>query len=154
MTTILMLTAHILSSVIWVGGMFFAYVCLRPSVPAIEPAVERLKLWVRVFSKFFPWVWLCILGLLGSGYWLIFMEFGGFKSIGLHIHIMQGLGLVMALIFAFLYTRTWAAFKQAVEANDMATGAVKLAVIRKLVFINLKLGLITVVIGATGRYWG
>ena len=98
--------------------------------------------------------WLSILGLLGSGYWLIFMEFGGFQGIGLHIHIMQGLGLVMIMIFAFLYTSEWSAFKLAVAENDMVVGAAKLAVMRKLVFINLKLGLITVVIGATGRYWG
>lgn len=153
MTIVLTLAIHILSAVIWVGGMFFAYVCLRPSVPGIEPAPERLKLWVRVFSKFFPWVWLSIFGLLASGYWLIFVEFGGFAEVGIHVHIMHGLGWVMILLFKFLYVAKWPALRRAVEGGDMEEGALKLAAIRKLVAINLILGMLTIVLGATGRYW-
>lgn len=151
---ILAIAAHILSAVIWVGGMFFAYVCLRPSIPAIEPAPERLKLWSRVFSRFFNWVWLSIILLLASGYEMIFLEFGGFENLGLHIHIMQGIGWLMVFIFAFLYFRVWPSFQTAVRAGDMALGAQKLGLIRKLVAINLKLGLLTIIIGATGRFWG
>jgi uncharacterized membrane protein len=151
--TIFFLAAHLLSAVIWVGGMFFAYVCLRPSVPGIELAPERMKLWLRVFSKFFPWVWLSILMLLLSGYAMIFMTFGGFEHLGLYINIMQGLGLIMMIIFTILYKSEWAAFKTAVEGNDMAVAAEKLGVIRILVHINLMLGLITIVVGGTGRYW-
>ena len=30
------------------------------------------------FAKFLPWVWVAILLLLASGYWMVFMTFGGF----------------------------------------------------------------------------
>ena len=56
---------HILGVVIWVGGMFFAYVALRPAaVQTLSPA-QRLPLWAATFDRFFPWVWLCVLALFG-----------------------------------------------------------------------------------------
>ena len=73
------LILHVLGAVIWVGGMFFAYMALRPSAGALEHAM-RLALWQRVFSHFFPWVWASILALLTSGYGMVFLGFGGFRE--------------------------------------------------------------------------
>ena len=58
------LIIHSLAAVLWVGGMFFAYVVLRPSLQEWE-ALDRLKLWRGVFRRFFPWVWASVLGLSG-----------------------------------------------------------------------------------------
>ena len=44
------LTLHILGAVVWVGGMFAAYVCLRPAAGALEPP-QRLKLWRGFFAR-------------------------------------------------------------------------------------------------------
>ena len=44
---------HAIAAVVWVGGMFFAYLVLRPAVGGITPPPERLKLWDRVFGRFF-----------------------------------------------------------------------------------------------------
>lgn len=149
----LMLGLHALGAVIWVGGMFFAYVVLRPSVPGIEPPPERLKLWNRVFARFFRWVWHAIPVLLITGYWQVFIDFGGFESTGLHIHLMHGTGLVMVALFVFMYFKPYAAFRNAVanETWDVARG--ELERIRLIVGINLLIGLVTVVIGTTGRLW-
>ena len=71
---------HVLSAVIWVGGMFFAYMALRPvAAQQLEPP-QRLSLWVGVFSKFFPFVWLSVLFLLTTGYNLLFSIWGGFAA--------------------------------------------------------------------------
>ena len=51
------LALHILAAVAWVGGMLFAHQMLRPAARALEPGT-RLPLWHRVFSRFFPLVWL------------------------------------------------------------------------------------------------
>ncbi|MEI9804681.1 MAG: hypothetical protein WDN48_09810 [Pseudolabrys sp.] len=56
MQVTLLLTLHILSAVVWVGGMFAAYLCLRPAAGALE-GPQRLALWRAFFAKFFPWVW-------------------------------------------------------------------------------------------------
>src|ERR1044072_9089103 len=90
----LALALHVLGAVVWVGGMFAAYMCLRPAAGSLEPPV-RLKPWGAFFGKFFVFVWVSILLLLARGYWLVFVTFGGFKNIGLHIHLMQGIGWLM-----------------------------------------------------------
>ena len=97
-----LIALHILAAVIWVGGMFFAYVVLRPSVGLLEPEA-RLALWQRVFRRFFPWVWLSIVVLLASGYGMLFLYLGGFAGAGGSVHIMQAIGIVMMLLFAHLY---------------------------------------------------
>ncbi len=154
MTIILAIAVHVLSAVVWVGGMFFAYVCLRPSVPGIEPPPERLKLWCRVFTRFFTWVWVAIVCLLASAYWMVLSHFGGHGGVGLHVHYMEGAGWLMMGIFAFLYFKVWPAFRTAVTEGNMPLGVEKLAIIRKIVATNLAIGVVTIVIGATGRYWG
>lgn len=151
--TALLIALHILAAVIWVGGMFFAYVVLRPSIGGIEPAAERVRLWRRVFARFFPWVSASVLVLIVTGYALVFGYFGGMAGIGLHVHVMQGLGWIMFLLYGHLYFASWGRFRRAVDADDLPAAAPALAGIRRLVAINLGLGLIVVAIGASGRYW-
>jgi uncharacterized membrane protein len=144
---------HILAAVIWVGGMFFAHQMLRPAVGPLEPA-QRLGLWRRVFARFFPAVWVSIAALLASGFGMILWGFGGFAHIGPHINVMMGLGIIMMLAFAHLYFAPWRRFRAAVDGGDLAAAAKQLTQIRHIVALNLVLGLIVVVVGATGRYWG
>jgi len=147
------LILHTLSAVVWVGGMFFALIVLRPSSGPLDPPA-RLALWQRVFDRFFPWVFAAIALLLLSGFAMIFWVFGGFAGIGLHVHLMQATGIVMILIFLHLYFAPWRRFRVALMAKDNASAAAQLNQIRILVTVNLVLGLITVAIGSSGRYWG
>ena len=77
----LLIALHVLAAVVWVGGMFFAYMVLRPSAGPLDPPA-RLALWQRVFGRFFPWVWASIAVLLISGYTMLFVHFGGFAGAG------------------------------------------------------------------------
>jgi uncharacterized membrane protein len=147
------LTLHILGAVVWVGGMFTAYLCLRPAAGALE-GPQRLQLWRGFFAKFFIWVWVSILLLLGSGYWMLVTTFGGFKGAPLYINLMQLLGLIMVVLFAWLFHGPWLKFKRAVDAKDWPTAAGHIGLIAKIIQINLPLGLIVVAIGGTGRFWG
>ena len=104
--TALALALHILGATVWVGGMFAAYMCLRPAAGPLEPPV-RLKLWSAFFQKFLPWVWIAILLLLASGYWMIVMTYGGFARLPLHINLMQGLGWLMIVLFLWLFHGPW-----------------------------------------------
>ena len=92
--TAVALALHIFGAVVWVGGMFAIYVCLRPALGTLEPP-QRLRLMRITFQKFFPWVWLAILLLVASGYWMVFTTFGGFAGAGLYIHLMQMIGWLM-----------------------------------------------------------
>ena len=148
-----MTAVHAIAAIVWVGGMFFAYVCLRPSVGPLDPP-ERVALWARVFGKFFPWVWLCVIVLLVSGFWIILVGMGGMKNTGMHIHSMMLLGLIMIALFAHLFAAPYRRLKAAVADGDPPTAAKQINQIRMIVATNLVLGLVTSAIGASGRYWG
>ncbi len=150
--TIVALALHILSAVVWVGGMFFAHFVLRPSAGPLDPAV-RIAQWDRVFDRFFRWVWLAVVLLLGTGYWMIFVRFGGFAHLQLYINLMQGLGWIMVLLYLHLWFAPYKRFRRAVAANDIAAAAKAMNGIRHIVATNLTLGLILIPIAATGRYW-
>jgi uncharacterized membrane protein len=144
---------HVVAAVIWVGGMFFALMILRPSTGPLDPPT-RLALWQRVFARFFPWVWGAVAVLLVSGFAMVIWGFGGFAKIGTYVHLMMGLGIIMMLIYAHLYFAPWQRFRRAVAAGEWPVAAKYIDQIRLLVTINLVLGLITVVVGAAGRYYG
>jgi uncharacterized membrane protein len=150
--TAVALAVHIFGAVVWVGGMFAIYVCLRPALSAVDPP-QRLRLVRITFQKFFPWVWTAVLLLLASGYWMVFVTFGGFSGARLHIHLMQLIGWVMIALFVWLFHGPWQAFKDAVDAENWPAAGVSLDSIRRIISINLPLGLIVVMIGASGRYW-
>ena len=144
---------HALAAAIWVGGMFFAYFVMRPGVADLAPP-ERLRLWDRVFGRFFPIVLGCIAVLLLTGYHMLFAGFGGFGGAGVHVHIMHLTGWVMFLLFFHLFVAPWRRYRRAVAAGETEAAERQLATIRVVVAINLVLGLLTIAIGASGRYWG
>ena len=148
----ILITLHVLAAVVWVGGIFFAYMVLRHASGPLESAA-RITLWYRTFRRFFPWVWASITLLLLSGYGMLFLYFGGFAGAGLHIHIMQGTGIVMILLFLHLFFAPWRRFGHAVEMKAYPEAAKELDQIRRVVAINLVLGLLTVSVGASGRFW-
>ncbi len=145
------LTLHVLAAVIWVGGMFFAYVCLRPVAASLLEPPQRLPLWVHTFNRFFPWVWAAVITLLLTGHAMIGL-YGGFAAVGKHVHLMLGLGYLMFLIYGHLYFAPFKRLKQAVAAQDWPVAAGHLNRIRQMVGINLVLGLTTVTLASGGRY--
>lgn len=153
MTMTVLLALHIVAATIWVGGMFFAYVVLRPAVGGIEPAPERPRLWRRVFHRFFLFVSGSVLVLLASGYAMLFLVFGGFAGAGVYIHVMHGIGWIMFLAYGHLRFAVWPKFRDAVDAGDFEQAGARLNLIRKIVHVNLALGMITIIVGATGPYW-
>ena len=143
---------HVVGIVIWVGGMFFAYMVLRPvAASQLEPPA-RLTLWNGVFGLFFPWVWTSIVAVLGTGFWLIFAKYGGMGGSPLFVHAMLGLGIVMMLIFMHVFFAPYGRLRRAVAAQDWPAGGKALAQIRAMVGINTLIGIVTIAIGAGGRY--
>lgn len=145
------LTLHFLAAVIWVGGMFIAYVCLRPVAAQVLEPPARLNLWRDLFSRFFVWVWASVATLIVTGHIMIGL-YGGFAVIGKHIHIMLGIGYIMFLLFAHLYFAPFKRLKGYVSAKNWPEAAKQLNQIRQIVAVNLSLGLITVAIASGGKY--
>ena len=143
------LLLHLLGVVVWVGGMFFAYMALRPGAAARLEPPQRLSLWAGVFGKFFPWVWLSIALILGSGLYMLMALSGA--SVPLYVLAMLVLGVVMMLIFAHVFFAAYKKLKRAVAEQAWPAGGAALGQIRMLIGINLSIGLITVVVAILGR---
>lgn len=147
----LSLVLHLLSAVVWVGGMFFAYMFLRPVAAAQLEPPARLQLWVGVFKKFFPFVWLSILFLPLTGYMMIFDIWGSMGNTPLYVHIMNGLGIVMILMYLHVYFAPFKRLKEAVIKQDWPEGGRNLNIIRKMVGINTMIGLAVIIVASAGR---
>lgn len=140
MTHSLLQLLHVLATVIWVGGMFFAHQCLRPAALATLEPPQRLALWRVVFGRFFPWVWGAVIVLLLTGQMLI-RQMGGMGAVPVAVHVMVAIGYLMAGIYFYLYFSPYAALKRAVDGQDWPAAGAALNRIRGLVGVNLLLGL-------------
>jgi uncharacterized membrane protein len=143
---------HALAAALWVGGMFFAYVVLRPAVGFMEPP-QRLTMWNNVFARFFHLVWVLVIALPATGYYAVYADFGGFAPSGVHVSLMHGLGWIMIALFLFMFVGPYRRYRAAVGTQDWPTAGPILVVIRRIIAINLALGLVTIAIGASGRLW-
>jgi len=141
---------HLIGVVIWVGGMFFAYMTLRPAAAALLEPPQRLPLWQATLSRFFTWVWVAVALIVVSSAWML-VALGGMKSVGVYVHVMLAIGVVMMAIFAHVFFAPFRRLTRAVEAKDWPAGGAALGQIRKLVGLNLILGLVTVAVAILGR---
>ncbi len=146
------LALHGVGAVIWVGGMFFAHMALRPSAMSVLEPPLRLSLWNETFSRFFQWVWAAIFLLFTTGFWVIYGFYGGMGGVRSHIHAMLGSGTIMAVLFAYLYFVPYSRMRQAVSKQDWPEAGRNQNRIRIIVTVNLIIGLVTTILGTSGRY--
>jgi uncharacterized membrane protein len=136
------LAVHVLCAVIWVGGMFFAYVVLRPSLSVLEP-IQRIALHTQIFRRFFLIVWHVMPLILLSGFAALFGLFGGPATAPWNISVMMLLGLIMSAVFLLIVFGPYARFRR---TTDRTTIVASMDRIRKLITVNLVLGIVTVVV--------
>ncbi len=141
----LVLAVHILGATIWVGGMFFSLLVLRPSLGVLEPPM-RLALHAQVFQRFFRVIWHVMPLTLLSGYAILFGVYGGFRGANPYVHVMHLLGLVMAAVFVWIFLVPWKGFR-----GDAASRPAAVDRIRKAIGINFALGVVAIVMGALGN---
>jgi len=133
--------------VIWVGGMFLAYMAVRPAAGEVLDPPQRLKLWTGIFRRFFPWVWAAVIFILASGFIMI----AQLAAMADYIIVMAIVGIVMSAIFMHIYFSPFGRLKRAVAAEDWKAGGAALNQIRILVGLNLILGLINIAVAVLGR---
>ncbi len=139
---------HLLGVVVWVGGMFFAHMALRPAVQALAPPV-RLPLLAGVLGRFLRWVALAIVLILASGGFLM-AGLGGGAAVRPEVHAMTALGLVMVAVYVYLVAVPFRRLVRAAGAADWPAAGAAMATVRRLVGVNLVLGLATLTIAVLG----
>jgi uncharacterized membrane protein len=144
----LMIFLHLTGVVVWVGGMFFAHLCLRPAALQLPPP-QRLPLMAAALGRFFDYVTVALLLLWASG--LAMMLQTGFARAPGAWHAMMAVALVMTVIFAVIRLLRFPRLRAGVAAGDWPAAGAALNGIRVLVVINLALGLLTIAIATLGR---
>jgi len=146
----LLLLAHLLGVIVWVGGMIVMHFAVRPAVLAQLAPAQRAPLLAEVLERFFAWVLVAVVLVLASGLAMLW-DAGGMRGQHASVHLMALLGLVMAAVYAYIRWRPFRALQLAVAAQDLQSAAVALDLIRQLVVFNLGLGLATTAVAVVGR---
>jgi uncharacterized membrane protein len=139
---------HVLAVIVWVGGMFFAHFFLRPVAAAQLAPPQRLPFLAAVLGRFFVAVTIAIGVIFGTGV-LRFVQVGG-AQLPPHWHAMAGVGTAMTVIFAIISLVFLPRLKRAVAEQRWPDGGAAMDSIRKLVLVNLILGLVTTAIAILG----
>jgi uncharacterized membrane protein len=146
---------HVLSIIVWIGGMMFVAMFLRPALAALEP-VTRVTLMHDVLGRFFKAVLVVSIATLLSGLWMIgrvaklASRAGGPWTMPIEWTIMAALGVLMILIFGYLRFVLYPRLTRAVSASNWPAGGAALASLRQGVAINLVIGVLIVVVVTIG----
>lgn len=144
-------TLHVLSIIVWIGGMVFAHFFLRPAMAPLEPPV-RLQLMHDVLGRFFRAVLVASLLTLVSGIWMLgrvakqVVQSGGSFEMPLAWTVMAVLGIAMVAIFMHIRFALYKRFARCVAAAEWTAGGAALAQIRTWVSINLALGVLVLLV--------
>lgn len=146
------LLLHLLGTIVWIGGMFFAYMVLRPAASLLEPP-QRLELWREALRRFFVWVWLAVLVIFASGVYMSSIAYGMRAPPG-YVLAMTGIAAVMVAIYCYIFFVGFRRLDSAVNARHWKDAAGALGRIRELVATNLVLGLLAVTVAVIGGLLG
>ncbi len=139
---------HLLGVIVWVGGMVFAHVCLRPVAAEQLPPPQRLPLLSAILGRFFNAVTIAVVAIFATGMWRL-GELSG-APIPWRWHAMAGIGTLMMVIYLVILLNYYPRLKAAVAAQNWPAGGAAMNVIRPLVLVNLILGTVTVVVAMLG----
>ena len=143
---------HLLAALVWVGGMFFAYLVLRPSAAAVLEGAMIPRLWYAVLRRFFAWVGAAITILLATGYLMVIGVYGGFAAVGWYVHLMHAVAWIMVALFVALVFGPYHGLRAALDEDLPEQAAASLKRVRLLVATNLTLGLLVVTVASAGRF--
>jgi len=103
---------------------------------------------MQTLKKLFFYIWHAMPLMILTGWAMVFLAWGGFGALPWSINAMQGLGILMALIFLYTFFDPWQRLRRAVRP-----GPELFTRVRNLVTLNVVLGTLTIVAGALGHSW-
>lgn len=150
MSYVIALFIHLLCAAFWVGGMATMHFAVRPSaVATLEPPL-RLRMMAATLRRFFVGVDASVTLLFVTGVTMI-LATGGFRGLHWRIEAMMSIAIVMAAIYVYIRASVFRALRRAVEESAWPVAAARLNTVRKLVTLNLALGVVVFAVATVGR---
>ena len=147
---------HLLTIVVWIGGMFFVLACLRPAAAAVLEAPARVRLMHATLRRFFDAVTIAAVFAFATGAAMVWIARSAAVKNGLAFNMpldwytMIGVFFVMAAVFAHIRLVLFERLAHAVIVERWSDGAAALGAIRWEVTLNLVLGVFVIVIMRLG----
>jgi uncharacterized membrane protein len=141
---------HIISAVIWVGGMFTIRFFVHPSALSIDSPVIRLSLILKYLKGFFNFVILILILLTSSA---VLMAIGMnliHSPLAMSVHIKEGILTLMILNFIIIYRKRNRAEKN-YQNHNYETTKKELRGIPTFILLNIALGLGAIYFGVILR---
>ena len=136
------LCVHLLSVMVWVGGMFFALACLRPALTDLQPQ-QRAPVMLSALRRFFNYVSVAIVLIWISGL-VMYMQIGA-KYAPPGWNIMMAMAAIMTVLFLIIRLVIYPKAIEAVNGAQMPAAGHAINRIRQLVVGNLVLGVVAVI---------
>ncbi len=136
---------HVLSVILWIGGMAFAHFFLRPAAMQLEPP-DRVRLMHAALRRFLNAMVPTVLVVLVTGMAMLNWAFSASRIAGfdfpmpLDWSIMTALGLLMTLVFIHVRFVLFKQLSNSVKDGNWPDGGMALASIRRWVAFNLAVG--------------
>ena len=142
----LVLALHLLGMTVWVGGMAYALIVLRPALAVLDPA-PRMQVHLLTLKRFFLVVWHAMVVTVAAGFAMVSGVYGGFATLPWQVNTMMTLGVVMAAVFLFIFFGPYQRLRRAIRPSAEVLGTV-----RTLVTVNLVLGVVVIVVASLGHF--
>ena len=133
---------HVISAIVWLGGVSFMLFALRPAAARMLTAPLRVPFVAHALARFFVLVWASVVILLLTG--LVMLLGVGMKNAPVGWHLMLGIGLLMFALFGHLYFGPFRRLKLAVSAADWPEGGRRIGQIAVLAQLILALGVLAI----------
>ena len=139
---------HIISAVIWIGGMIAMRYAAHPSFMEIESPAKRLERISDALKRLFNIVLVFIFILAGTGAVLTIGYQLKYTEYHIYTHIKEGIWSVMAINYFIMMQRRKKADKAILEGNFVFAKNQLELIGKFMVPLNIALGIVAIAIGA------
>lgn len=138
---------HVISAVLWVGGMVALRFALHPSLGLIENNQQRMHLALMTMKRFFSIIIVFITLLLISA--VLMLVAIDFKQTDVYyaVHLKEALWTIMALNFGYIVYLRSQAHRLFLEENFQDAKEKLGKIATKLIPLNIILGMIAIYFG-------
>lgn len=138
---------HIISAVIWVGGMIAIRFAVHPSLKNIDDPQIKLGKTLQIVGKLFHIVLPFIFISLATA--LIMLLGAGFS--GAIVHVKESIWTIMTINFVYMYIKRYKAVKL-FNKGDLASAKQAVSILPTILLpINIILGLVAIFFGVVLR---
>ena len=133
---------HAIAATLWIGGIFFAFMALRPVAQEVLQPREQLHLWRAAYRKFFPTSMGAHKHSFSYGLLSALFQIRGFANSQPYLHLMHIIGLIMVGAFFYLYFSLYGRLCRLIDTEDISAASDTLKKMRPVIAANLFLGIV------------